>query len=437
MSNLTVRVKERALKASGLAFTVGLVGLLVSIALLFVTGSQAFFQSYLTAYILPSGLAIGCLALLMIQHVSGGYWGYVVRRPCEAGARTLPFVAIMFLPLFLGLTDVYKFFPKEHEHNSPEAHLNVHSDNRLWAWSDPDLEIEDHEKIVLDAKKGYLSDNFFIIRTVGAFALWIGMGLGLSALARVEDSKGWNPSLKQSMQYISGPGIVVHALVILLISTDWSMSLQPIWYSTMYPVIFGFGQILSAMALNSIVFIYLRDGGEDLNDSRNRKILRDLGSFLLGFTVFWTYITFSQFLLIWSANLKEEVPYYLARSRGGWEYLTWALGLGHFLIPFLVLLFREAKRRADVLWKVAVFILVMRFADIYWQIRPAFDPGHWDIGLETVQDLASFTGLMGIWIGLFFREVSKYGLYPENDPRKDTEPVHTVADDVIIPNTAH
>jgi hypothetical protein len=143
----------------------------------------------------------------MIQHVSGGYWGYVVRRPCEAGARTLPFVAIMFLPLFLGLTDVYKFFSKEHEHSSPEAHLNVHSDNRLWAWSDPDLKIPDHEKIVLDAKKGYLSDNFFIIRTVGAFALWIGMGLGLSALARVEDSKGWSPSLKQSMQYISGPGI--------------------------------------------------------------------------------------------------------------------------------------------------------------------------------------------------------------------------------------
>jgi hypothetical protein len=180
MSNLTVRVKERALKASGLAFSVGLVGMLISTALLFVTGSQAFFQSYLTAYILPSGLAIGCLALLMIQHVSGGYWGYVVRRPCEAGARTLPFVALMFVPLFLGLTDVYKFFPKEHEHTSPEAHLNVHSDNRLWAWSDPELDIEEHEKIVLDAKKGYLSDNFFIIRNQSSFNNFVNILLIIS-----------------------------------------------------------------------------------------------------------------------------------------------------------------------------------------------------------------------------------------------------------------
>ena len=102
------------------------------------------------------------------------------------------------------------------------------------------------------------------------------------------------------------------------------------------------------------------------------------------------------------------------------------------------MLFRsEVSRKADILWKVAVYILVVRFIDIYWQIRPAFDPGHWEIGMETVQDLAALAGLTGIWLGLFFREVSRFGLYPENDPRKDTLPVHTVSDDVVIPDAAH
>ena len=437
MGTHTARAQERASQASTMSFTVGGVGMLVAVGLLFVNGSQSFFQSYLTAFFLPAGMALGSLALLMIQNVSGGYWGYIIRRPAEAAARTIPFVALMFAPLLLGLTDVYAFHSKEHAHDTPEAHLNLHSDHRLWPWSDPNLEIEEHEKLILDEKKGYLNDTFFIVRTAIGFGLWTVMALGLNALARKEDAQGWTPELKQSMQYIAAPGILIHSLIILFLSTDWSMSLQPVWYSTMYPVIFGFGQILSAMALNTAVFIYLRQGGEDLSSDVNKKVMRDLGSYLLGFTIFWTYITFSQYLLIWSANLKEEVPYYIARSRGGWELLTLALGIGHFLIPFLILLLREVSRKADILWKVAVYLLVVRFLDIYWQIRPAFDPGHWDIGLETVQDLAALAGLVGIWLGLFFREVSRYGLYPENDPRKDTLPVHTVADDVVIPDAAH
>lgn len=437
MGNHNARAQERASQASTMAFAVGVVGMLVAAGLLFVNGSQSFFQSYLTAFILPAGMALGSLALLMIQNVSGGYWGYVIRRPAEAAARTIPFVALMFAPLLLGLTDVYAFHSKEHSHDSPEAHLNLHSDHRLWPWADPNLEIEEHEKLILDEKKGYLNDTFFIVRTAIGFGLWIVMALGLNALARKEDAQGWSPELKQAMQYIAAPGILIHALIILFLSTDWSMSLQPVWYSTMYPVIFGFGQILSAMALNTAVFIYLRKGSDDLASDVNKKIMRDLGSYLLGFTIFWTYISFSQYLLIWSANLKEEVPYFIARSRGGWELLTLALGIGHFLIPFLILLLRETSRKADILWKVAVYLLVVRFLDIYWQVRPAFDPGHWDIGIETVQDLAALAGLTGIWLGLFFREVSRYGLYPENDPRKDTHPVHTVSDDVVIPDAAH
>lgn len=437
MGTHNARARERASQASGMAFAVGGVGMLVAAGLLFINGSQSFFQSYLTAFILPAGMALGSLALLMIQNVSGGYWGYVIRRPAEAAARTVPFVALMFAPLLLGLTDFYAFHPVEHAHDTPESHLNLHSDRRLWPWADDSLEVEGHEKLILDEKKAYLNDAFFIVRSAIGFGIWTVMALGLNALARREDERGWSPDLKQAMQYISGPGILVHALIILFLSTDWSMSLQPAWYSTMYPIIFGFGQLISAMALNTAVFIYLRNGSEDLSGDANKKIMRDLGSYLLGFTIFWTYISFSQYLLIWSANLKEEVPYFIARSMGGWEWLTLALGLGHFLIPFLILLLRETSRKADILWKVAVYLLVVRFIDIYWQVRPAFDPGHWEIGLETIQDLAAVAGLTGIWLGLFFRETARFGLYPENDPRKDAVPVHTVSDDVVIPDTAH
>lgn len=432
--NLLENAKPRIQSAAATAFTVALVGLGAAVVLGLMVGVGPLFRSLLIGYILPFGLAMGSLVLLMIQWCTAGYWGYVLRRPLEAATRTLPVMAMVFALIAAGgLTHVFEIGHGDKHFENPHPELNEVSEHRLWPWADHELEYPHHEALVVDAKRAYLNVPFFAVRAAIAFGIWFVLAFALNCVARREDAEGSSQKLRDWGMQISGPGIVIYSITILFVSTDWSMSLQPVWYSSMYPVIFGFGQLLGALCFNAALFVFLRRDHVDLSTGRNKKIMRDLGSLVLGFVVFWTYISFSQYLLIWSANLKEEVPYYLARTTGGWQYLTAILAFGHFVIPFFVLLLRDVSRSGKWLARVAVFVLAMRFIDIYWQIKPAFHPGNWNFAsLETVMDLAAAVGLIAFWLFLFLRQLGKYDLLPANDIRKETEPVHTVSDDVEI-----
>lgn len=398
----------------------GLVGSLV-IAGLF-EGTGQFLRSYLASFVWVFAFGLGSLVLLMIQNISGGVWGYAIRRLLEAAAGTLPALAVLFLPILLGFTSFYDMIgEKQLITKTVEEHHFEHP--RLYEWAVPDAVIQNDK--ILQAKSAYLNVPFWIIRSAVSFGLWIGLAWLLISLSDKQDRENdpaRRAAIKLQMKTISAPGILIFALSIMFISTDWVMSLEPHWYSTMYPVIFGFSQLLSSMALAIIALVTFYDV-KPFDKSMTRNHLRDLGSFLLGFVIFWTYISFSQFLLMWSANLKEEVPYYIARTTGGWEIITTILGFGHFLLPFLLLLFRETKRRKEIIWKIAAFVLVMRFFDIFWQVGGAFHHGHLSIHLL---DLSTLALLGGAWTWVYLGNISKRPLLPLHDEREDSLPIYGV-----------
>jgi len=411
---------DRILNARGLALRIALGGLVGSVILMFWEGTTQLLQSYLASYIYVFGFGLGSLVLFMIQNITGGAWGYSIRRILEGAAATLPVLGILFLPLLLGFTGFVGAIDERPLISSkdPEAHAST----RLYHWAEEEAVKSDP---ILQKKSAYLNAPFWIARSAIAFAIWIGLATVLLNLSRKEDNEP-NPAerakIREWMTSISAPGILIFAITIMFISTDWAMSIEPHWTSTMYPVIFGFSELLSAMAFSTIALVLLYDVPQ-LEKVMTRNHLRDLGSFLLGFVIFWTYISFSQFLLIWSANLKEEVPYYANRTTGGWELVTTLLGLGHFVFPFLILLFRETKRRKEIIWRVAVFILVMRFVDIFWQVAAGFHPGRLSIHLL---DFSTLALLGGAWVYVFLGNLSSRPMLPLHDPREGDSPIYGV-----------
>lgn len=390
MSMVSEVVKARVGQVQKIALVVGVVGMVGGVAFLGFDKKQ-FFQSYLMAFIYFFTISLGSMALLMIQHVAGGVWGFAMRRLFEAAARTLVLLAVLFIPITFGLGEIYEWV-------HPDAH--------------------DH---VIEMKSGYLNTPFFLTRQVIFFSLWVGLAFLLSALSRKEDNTA-DSSLGWWFKAVSGPGIFIFAVTGGLTSVDWAMSVDVHWYSTMYPVLFCFGCIFSAMLFNIVAMILLYQGGE-LEKHLTKNHLRDVGSFILGFVIFWTYLNFSQFLLIWSANLKEEVPYYLNRTEGGWQCVGVALIVGHFILPFLVLLTRDAKRVRGNLLKVCCFLLVMRFVDYLYLLGPSFSPREFALNIS---HLSLFAGIGGLWLSFFLYQWNRMPPIAVRDPRMVQEPIHGV-----------
>lgn len=392
MASISENVSNNLALVQKASFGVGLVSLASSLALYTFHGKKEFFQCYLIAYLFFFAIGAGSLALLMIQHVSAGAWGFSIRRLLEAGSRTLLLLAVFFIPLVFGLQEIYP-------------------------WARPDA-LKDK---LIEMKSGYLNVPFFLTRAAVFFVLWNAMAFSLSYFSKKEDESA-QESIGWWFKAISGPGLVVFAITIGLTSVDWAMSVDVHWYSSMYPVLFGFCCILTAMIFHIIAMILIYQGG-DLEKYLSRNYLRDFGSFLLGFIIFWTYLNFSQFLLIWSANLKEEVPYYVNRVTGGWQFVTIALALGHFVLPFLFLLRRETKRIRFTLFFAACFMLLMRFVDYFYLLGPSFSPRHFHFGLSQV---TCFLGIGGLWLSFFIYQWNLYPPIAARDPRVVKEPVHGV-----------
>ena len=361
----------------------GLIGVLALAAGAF-TAREQFFRSYLWAYIFFVGIAAGCLAWLMCQHQTGGAWGVVIRRPAEAAARTLPLLALLFVPLALGISSLYP-------------------------WAQPDVLKTDH---LVQAKHVYLNTGFFLVRTVAFFAGWIFLSWFLNRWSAAQDRDGAEPASTR-MRHISGPGLVFWGFSVTFMSIDWAMSLNPHWFSTMWGLLFVAGQGLSAMAFLITILVFLFTF-RPMSEVLTPRHLHDVGKLLLANVMVWAYFSFSQFLIIWAGNLPEEIPFYLARLRGGWQYVALVLVLGHFALPFALLLSRDLKRNFKLLRNIAVFILCMRVVDIYWQIMPDASKGALSVSWL---DLAAFIGLGGIWLAYYLMQLEKRPLLPLNEPQ--------------------
>jgi len=345
-----------------------------------------FFRSYLLAFLFWLGLGLGCLALLMLQHLTGGGWGFVIRRILESGAATIPLMAVLSLPLLLGFSRLYPWVHQEASVGEPVPPL----------------------------RRVYLTTPSFLGRGIFYFAVWITLAYLLNQWSSEQDRTA-DPAITGRLQTLSGPGLVIYGLTATFAAVDWAMSLQPHWSSTIYGMMFIVGEALGALTF-AILLARLLSHRKPLADVLAPSHFHDLGNLLLAFVMLWGYVAFSQFLIIWSGNLQDEIPWYLSRASGGWAALAVALIVFHFAVPFVLLLNRGVKRRMRVLAWVAGALFVMGLVDLYWVVAPAFDPAaggprvHW---MDVVAPLA----VGGVWVAWFVWQLKGKALLPLHDPR--------------------
>ena len=373
------RVQQGALIAGGVFTVIFAVG--------FFLNRDQFFHSYLFAFSFWAGISIGSLALLMLQHLTGGGWGLVIRRVLEAATRTLPLVLLLFVPIVLGAHRIYK-------------------------WTDAH-EVAEHP--VLKEKSKYLNLPFFTVRAAIYFVIWLALAYFLNRWSLLQDRTA-DRKYTKNMRVLSGPGMVLFVFTVSFASIDWFMSLDWEWSSTIYGFIFVAAWSLSALAFTIAVMAALSKH-EPMNNVVAQLHFHDLGKLLLALVMLWSYFAFSQFLIIWSGNLPEEIRWYLPRIHGVWGAIALAVIVLHFAFPFLFLLSRSLKRHAGKLVIVAVLILVMRLIDLFWMIEPNFTGGEFHFSW---MDLVAPIAMGGLWLGVFARALTGRALIPINDPLYET-----------------
>ena len=343
-----------------------------------------FLQSYLIAYMFWLGISLGSLALLMVQYLSGGRWGLFVRRFLEAATRTLPLMAVLFIPIYLNLQTLYP-------------------------WARPDA-INDPE---IQKKAAYLNIQFFTIRAILYFVIWNTLAFFLNRWSKEQDgSQPLLPGPKDSrLRVLSGPGIVLYMLTMTFMSVDWVMSLQPAWFSTIFGILTLGGQGLSTLSfvtLATVAFAKSKPVSEFAEPDR----YNELGNLMLAFVMLWAYFNVSQLIIIWSANLPEEIPWYIDRLLGTWQPIAILVLLGHFALPLFILLMRDIKRHRFLLSRVAIFVLIMRVVDLTWTIGPVFrktSTVHW-------LDFAVVLAMGGLWLLMFTWTLGGRAMVPAHDP---------------------
>lgn len=362
---------------------IGIVALLVCL-IGAVFESEQFFRSYLFSYLFYIGLTLGCMALLMLQYLSGGSWGIVIRRVTESATRTLPWLALLFIPILIGI-------PK------------------LYSWSD-DVKVKADP--LLQHKHIYLNVPFFLVRAGIYFLGWFAFAYFLNKWSHEQDTEGRDPRSRR-LQLLSGPGLMFYGFSISFAAVDWVMSLSPHWYSTIYGLLFLAGQGLSALAFCIAVLVILSERGRPLEGIIGPSHLHDIGKLLLTFTMLWAYFSYSQLLIIWAGNLRGEIPWYMERFTGGWQWIGMLLVVFHFALPFAMLLSRTLKRAGKTLIRIAALIIVMRFVDLFWMVEPdATKVGfrvHW-------MDFLAPIGIGGLWLAVFLFQLRKWPLLPVRDP---------------------
>jgi hypothetical protein len=362
------------------SLVVGLVLSAVSIVGAFLDPGD-FFRSYLMGYLFWLGVALGALGIVMMQYLTSGAWGVMTRRTLESATRTLPVLAILFIPIALGLPSLYD-------------------------WAHPDLVSKEY---VLHHRAGYMNPSMFIVRAVIYFAIWLIFTYFLNKWSEQQDEHGGH---ENRLAAISAPGLILYVFTVTLSAVDWAESLETDWYSTIWGFLFVANQGLSAFAFVIIAMVLLSKR-EPLASKFTPTHLHDLGKLLLTFVMLWAYFSFSQLLIVWSGNMTDEIPWYLRRLGTSWGWLGVMLIVLEFIVPFLLLLSKYVKRNAKVLCGVVGIIIFMRFVDLMWIVMP----GYYQRGFRlSWLNFSVPLAIGGLWIATFIRQLRDRPLLPVQAP---------------------
>jgi hypothetical protein len=385
------QLRDTLRRYSAIATFIGLIFIALTVAGIFLPsggGITQFLRSYLVGLWFWFGISGGCLLILMTQYLTGGAWGIVIRRPLEAGAKTLYVMVLLFLPL-----------------------LVLHE--KLYWWSTP----EGLADKVIHAKRLYLNMPFVWIRWVVTSIFLTGFTWLLTGWSKREDeTKSMDYSLK--LENLSGPGVPIYFFLVTFLSIDFLMTLEPYWYSTMYGFIVVIGQALTAMAL-VIAVLVLTAYFAPMDHALTKRHLHDLGKLLLALVMLWAYTNFGQLLITWSGNLPTEIIWYIKRWNGGWGWVGLILLIGHFCLPFVLLLSQDLKKNPRTIAAIAIYIVVVHLVDVFSLVEANFptfqkpiDP-HFSMSWL---DITAPVGIGGLWLAMFFRNLPRMPLLPLGAP---------------------
>jgi hypothetical protein len=360
--------------------SLGVAGL-VTAAIVGLFNREGLFESYLINFCFFLSLMLGGIFFTLIHHLTRAGWSTAVRRLAEGLGAMAPLMAVLFLPLLLGLGSLY---PWTHPGDDPLLH----------------------------DKAPYLNVPFFLVRIVLCFVAWILISRFYFRTSVAQDASG-DVNLTFRMQRFAPVSLIVFAVTLTCVAFDLLMSLDPAWYSTIFGVYYFGGSIgaFFALLIGALLFLQKRDL---LTESITTEHLHDLGKFMFAFIVFWAYIAYSQYMLIWYGNIPEETLWYQHRMQGGWGAFSLFLLLGHFVGPFLFVMSRKMKRRKATLAGAAVWMLAMHWVDLYWLVKPG--EGVLSVA-PSLTDLACFVGLGGLFVAELARRLRGCSLIPEQDPR--------------------
>jgi hypothetical protein len=371
------RLQQRAFVIGAIAFGIATFGALRS--------PDTFYQSYLMSFMFILGLTLGSLGLVMLQHLTSGHWGVIIRRPLESATRTLPLLVVLFLPIAIfGMKYLYR------------------------GWLDPEkLKEEPLSKL----QQGYLTHGGFLLRAIVYFAVWLTLMFIFNITSKQQDTNRDDRALRLRFKMLAGPGIILYVFAMSFAAIDWVMSLSPHWASTIYGFLFVGGQLISSMAF-MIATVVLLARTEPFSQVLQSRHLHDLGKLLLAFVMLWAYFDFSQLLIIWSGNLPEEISFYRTRLYGQWGVVAVIVLVFHFFVPFFLLLSQGLKRNPKVIARIAVWLMLMRLVDLFWMTRPEFTSRAVPTWLDIVLPIA----LGGLWLGFFAFNLKQCPLLPLGDP---------------------
>jgi hypothetical protein len=368
------------------AGAVGVLGLLGTFAGMASGDARPAFFSYLFAFVYWGGIALASVVLLQIFHAFRAKWMVVLRRAVEVMAITVVLFLVLFIPIAVGL-------------------------KHLYSWVEPAADLPREALKILEHKRAYLNTPFFLVRSVGYLLLAALISQRLFGLSTRQDESG-DVQLTARQRAVGAGALPFIALAFSFAGFDWMMSLEPLWFSTIFGVYFFAGSFVSCISL--LVIITDRARGKNLyGDLVSAEHIHQIGSLMLAFTCFWAYIGFSQFLLIWIAGLPEEVPFYMVRMKGGWAAVSIFMIVGNFMLPFGALLSRSLKRNRSRLALVAFWILLVHAVDIFWLIMPTLSPSgipfHWTL-------IPAFAGVGGLAIAFGLWRIRGHFTVPVRDP---------------------
>ena len=370
----------------------------------------SFFQSYLFSFMFWFGITMGSTAWLMGHHVTGGGWGFLLRRPLEAATRVWPLTLALFVPLAIAM-----FLSMANGHG-PDGH------GALYEWADAKIVAHD---AVLQKKLAYLNPLAWLIRSGVCFIVWFGLAHLLNKWSRQEDASD-SPLPRHKLSMWSGLGLVLFLITITVASVDWVMTIEPHWFSALWGAIFLVGEGLSTLCV-MVVMIYWLMKGTPLFQSIETRYFRDIGNIMLAFTLFWAYTNYSQFMIQYSANLAEEATWQLHRTTFGWQYFGAVNIICHFALPFLFVLMSITKVNMGNLRKLAWFLIFARFVDLFFYVVPTFRVHPTDglplpgatYPLAFLADIGLPLLMGGLWVWAWATQMKKVNapIVPVYDPR--------------------